>query len=201
MKNFRPFILACLLIISLVFTACGESEPNIGGDLKSKDTVSYENGDKVVIADSNGCDYMVVRPDSSTKEVTDAAVSINKVIYGIIGTLPKLKTDYGTKGDLEILVGNTNRPESKSAAEGLGEKDFRIVFTSSKIAIVGGSDAATVEAVEYFLDTYLSDNILSVDFGTEYTYTYVAPKIMVGDSDLEEFKIYSEDAPKHLLMQ
>lgn len=199
MKNFKLFALACLLIMSLVFTACGESEPNIGGDPKSKDTVSYEIGDKVVIADKDGCDYPVVRPDSCSKEVTDAAVSINKAIYGIIGTLPKLKTDYGTKGDLEILVGNTNRPESISAAEGLGEKDYKILFNTSKIVIVGGSDEATIAAVEYFLDTYLADDVLSVDFGAEYTYTYVPPRVMVGDSDLADFKIYSENAPEALV--
>ncbi len=185
--------------MSFLFSACGKNEPNIGGDPLSVDTVSYEFGDKVIIADSEGCDYMVVRPDNCAKEVTDAAVSINKAIYGIIGELPKLKTDYGTKGELEILVGNTNRPESKTASEGLGEKDFRILFTSSKIAIVGGCDASTVEAVKYFLDTYLSDNVLSVDFGADYTYTYVAPKVMVGDSDLADFKIYSEGAPEALV--
>ena len=122
-----------------------------------------------------------------------------RVCYGIIGTLPKLKTDYGTKGELEILVGDTNRPESKSAAEGLGEKDFRILFTSEKIAIVGGSDSSTVLAVEYFLDNYLSDGVLSIDFGEDYTYSYVAPCVMVGDSSLEEYKIYSENAPEALV--
>ena len=199
MKNYKLSFLVFALIAVLVFASCGNEEPNIGGDPLSRDTVSYEMGDNVVIADSEGCDYSVVRPDACSKEITDAAVSINKVIYGIIGTLPKLKTDYGTKGELEILVGNTNRPESKSAAEGLGEKDFRILFTSGKIAIVGGSDASTVLAVEYFLDNYLSDGVLSIDFGEDYTYSYVAPCVMVGDSSLEEYKIYSESAPEALV--
>ncbi len=199
MKSSKILLLACFLIISLVLNACGKNEPNIGGDPLSKGTVSYEIGESVVIADSEGCDYSVVRPDNCSKEVTDAAVLINKAIYGIIGELPKLKTDYGTKGELEILVGNTNRPESLAASEGLGEKDFRIIFSGSKIAIVGGSDAATTLAVEYFLENYLSESALSIDFGTDYTYSYVAPRIMVGDSDLGEFKIYSEGTPEALV--
>ncbi len=199
MKNFKYFVLSYLLIISIAFTACGKNEPNIGGDKLSRDKISYDIGEKVIIADSEGCDYSVIRPDNCTKEVTNAAVSINKAIYGIIGELPKLKTDYGTKDDFEILIGNTNRSESKTAAEGLGDKDFRISFLTNKIAIIGGSDAATVGAVKYFLENYLSDNVLSVDFGTDYTYRYVAPRIMVGESDLAEFKIYSENAPEALV--
>ncbi len=199
MKNYKFLMLMYLLIISMMFASCGGDEPNVGGDPLSRDTVSYDIGDRVVIADSNGCNYSVVRPDNCSKEVTDAAVSINKAIYGIIGELPKLKTDYGTKGGLEILVGNTNRAESAKAADGLGEKDFRILFSTNKIAIVGGSDEATAAAAEYFLANYFSDGVLSIEYGEDYTYTYTSPKVLVGGSDLSEYKIYSENASEALI--
>lgn len=199
MKNFKLLFITLLICLALILAACGGEEAPIGGDKKSRDTVSYTVGDNVIIADGNGCGYTVIRPESCEKTITDAAVSINKAIMGIIGDLPQLKTDFGTKESNEILVGMTNRPESAKAAEGLGEKDFRILFEGTKIAIVGGSDEATAEAASYFLENYLKDGVLAVSYGENYLYEYVAASITVNGTPISEYKIYAEGAPETLV--
>ena len=204
MKNFKVLSLVCLMLACVFLGACGEEAP-AGGDPLSQNTedtsaaVEFTEGETVVVADASGSIFTVVRPNDCEDSVINAAITLNRAIKDIIGETSKLKTDVSSKAVCEILVGMTDRAESRNAAEGLGERDFRILFSGTKIAIVGGRDEATAEAVEYFTQNYISDGVLSIKYGEDYTYRYEAPKIMIGDSDLSEYKIYSDGAPEALV--
>ncbi len=194
MKNLKNSVALLLLCIAIAISSCTKAPDNT-----NEASQIYKNGESVVLADSEGCEYTIVRSDTCDKSIKDVASKLCKEIKKATGNLPKIKTDYGTKIDLEILIGNTNRQNSKDAASGLSEKDFNISFDGAKVAIVGGSDASTVEAVDYFIENYIKEGSLTLICGESYTYTYVAPKIMVGDADLSEFKIYSDGVPNALV--
>ncbi|MBQ8208505.1 MAG: acetylxylan esterase [Clostridia bacterium] len=202
MKNLKILFISLLICFAVLLSSCqkdtaGNAAEN--GTPEQNVSVSFSNGENTIIASSKGCDFTVVRPDTCEKTVTEAASSLCKSIMKITGNLPEIKTDYGTKIDLEILIGETNRSQSGEALEGLGGKDFRISFKDNKLIIIGGSDDATAEAVRYFTDNYISDGVMSFIYGTEYVYTYIAPQILVGGSDIGEFKIYYDGAPQSLV--
>ena len=199
MKSLKATALLILICLTVFFSACSKDAGKSNSENTKEPAVTYTAGETVVIADSEGCDYTIVRPDNCADAVTNAAVSLRKAIMGIIGDMPALKTDYGTKITNEILIGSTNRSVSEKATDGLGEKDYRITFSGTKIVIVGGSDAATAEAVEYFIASYVKDGKLSVIYGEDHLHTYVPPQIMIDGTDLTEFKIYSDGAPQSLV--
>lgn len=55
-------------------------------------------------------------------------------------------SDNAPISPLEVLAGNTNRPESKALMEGLGPHDWRIAVMNGKLVLAGGSDGALVNA-------------------------------------------------------
>ncbi|MBP5270901.1 MAG: hypothetical protein ILO42_08090 [Clostridia bacterium] len=57
----------------------------------------------------------------------------------------------------EILVGNTNRRQSRDIYATLSSDDYVIAVVDDKLVIIGGSEYATSEACEYFIATYLSE--------------------------------------------
>lgn len=100
--------------------------------------------------------YTIVRPDNSTKSVTDSALSIRELT-----DLP-ISTDWVNRGETipdgvgEILVGSTNRPLSNELIDELRSRenclsDWAIAAKNGSVAIVGGSDEALSAAAEYFL--------------------------------------------------
>lgn len=202
MKKFRLLCILGLICFVVLLSSCQNNAAGDGAESGVNDQnalVSFSEGENVIIAGSEGCDFTIIRPENCEKTVIGAASDLCKAITKITGEMTQIKTDYATKGDLEILIGETDRAESGEALAGLGEKDYRISFKSNKLVIIGGSDEATAEAVEYFIANYMTGDALSITYGEEYLYTYVAAKVMVGGVDITEFKIYSEGAPEALV--
>lgn len=86
----------------------------------------------------------MIRPASAKKAVRGACETLRDTIGGDL----TLTTDEESQADtFEILLGNTNRPESAQLAEGLGESDYRIAVVGEKLVAVGGSDLALQHAV------------------------------------------------------
>jgi len=80
----------------------------------------------------------------------------------------------------EILVGNTNRKESKEALEYLNStrlnttNDYLIKVTGQKIVIVANSDEVLLKAVRYFTTTYAIGYAEFTPLGEGYEYLYKA---------------------------
>ncbi len=55
----------------------------------------------------------------------------------------------------EILIGNTNRPESAIVADGKKANDYDMDIINGKVVIAGGSDAATAKAVSAFMAGFI----------------------------------------------
>ncbi len=66
-----------------------------------------------------------------------------------------LKDEGIPTGTKEILIGNTNRPESASVR--VGRDDWAIYWENERLVINGGSPDALMSAVRKYLDDYLRD--------------------------------------------
>ena len=117
----------------------------------------------VTLCADGASEYKIVRPDSDYGKVLKEAVgALRTAVKKAAGVELDVAEDWvKDTADIpgaakEILVGATNRPESISALKELKTDDFCVRFfaESGRVVIVGGSDEATSEAVDYFIKNF-----------------------------------------------
>lgn len=149
--------------------------------------------------------YTVVRSDTSSKTVTDAAVSLRKYIQENINGDIKILTDWikktdnvdDVRGEYEILVGLTNRPESIEAYERFKsayEPLEYLIEKSGNHYVILGNDIMLAEAVEKFIE-----NITIYDGGATLKVTdnlninlrkpFPVGKLIIDNVNIIDFKI------------
>lgn len=193
-KIMKKIIIALLLLIfAFSVISCGE-----GSDFKET-TVIYKDtlGRQVIHAKyiENIGEYTVVRSDTSDKEVKNLATEMRTAISSFCGTQLKIGTDYGTKSNYEILIGETNRAESKNAMKGLGLHDYVIKLDGTKIVIAGGSVNSLKAAVKEFYENFMFNDMVVVPEGDGLLYkkNFSFDMISIEGKDVSEYKIYSEN--------
>lgn len=153
MRKITTFLLiSMLLLFSLsALVGCDGDQPvgpNDPGNIPVTTIHLVENGVS---------EYRIVIPDPAPKIVQAQAIALRRAIQAVSGASLQVVNDWENKDDhaniKEILVGNTNRAESLSAAEQLNGKDFAIVNSGNKLAIVAKTD----EMIELAVASFLSD--------------------------------------------
>jgi len=149
-------MIAILLIILSTLASCDSAVSNNVSKppVSNADCLVYEG--EVI--------YAVIRSDISSRAVTDAAVALRKFINE---NLPegevKILTDWVKKnevieevrGTYEILVGQTNRPESIESYEKFRKSEQPLEYMIEKSGnhyIILGSDETIMGAVEAFIE-------------------------------------------------
>lgn len=107
-------VLAALVLTLLICGCTGES-----GDA-AENNDNFDDG--MVQAMQKITEYKIIRGDSCEKYVTEGAVFLTKALSRLTGTEIAIATDWEKNADeaeiasrKEILIGMTNRPESKAA--------------------------------------------------------------------------------------
>ena len=96
----------------------------------------------------------------------------------------------------EILIGNTNRPESQKALEGLKYNDYVVKIEGNKIVLNGYSSEAQQEAVDYFINEVLSKAEIGKDFSVSESINithrseYKIDKFTLAGNDLGDYSIF-----------
>lgn len=182
---------ALIICIALLFlTACEES----GQTPDSGSSSVTEKQPETIINEENLRDYVLVRTDGKRPLLIEAASSINDALKELFGYSLKLNNDWldelgGEKApELEILIGDTNRPESAEVLATLeGEGDYAVRFVGKKLVIVGTTDAATREAAKRFASELLSKELaLKEDLS------------LYGNIDVTDVFLEYEDASAHI---
>lgn len=182
---------ALIICIALLFlTACEES----GQTPDSESSSVTEKQPETIINEENLRDYVLVRTDGKRPLLIEAASSINDALKELFGYSLKLNNDWldelgGEKApELEILIGDTNRPESAEVLATLeGEGDYAVRFVGKKLVIVGTTDAATREAAKRFASELLSKELaLKEDLS------------LYGNIDVTDVFLEYEDASAHI---
>ncbi|MBQ3052489.1 MAG: hypothetical protein IJD55_02170 [Clostridia bacterium] len=150
-KIIRLISLTLALLMILTATACGGST-----------TASVEIPEMLT---KGKFTYAIVYPQKATTELTDAVkdfrINVRKNL-SCAATLSKDVLDYDAQ-TYELLVGETNRPETADAKKILKENrknsanDFIVKATGYKIVIYAFSDDVTQKALEWFLETFCKD--------------------------------------------
>ncbi len=150
-KNTVAAMLAGLMLLSAFACKPSTEDPSSGTE-PGTDPAAPQNGTVIFGGET---DFSIVYPDKASKTVKEAANRLKQVLNAISGKTLEIRTcskkeevPVGTK---EILVGETNRPESEAARAGMEPKDFIVSNTGDRIVLVGADDGSTADAVEYFI--------------------------------------------------
>lgn len=159
-----------------------------------KDMVIFENG-------KYNCEF--INPALSDAEVSDLRNGLRSAFKAKTGVTPSFKGDDKSAADagvFELLLGNTNRPESADPAGVVeGADSFYTVAVIGNKIVINGSDSYQLEkAVEYFIENYLagdpvetllvsadlSEQKILKDFARDYWKLYSVPAYSAGVNKL-----------------
>lgn len=155
-------MLLCLMMVVAMFAGCHEAGNNDGSgssaDTSGTDTTST---DAAALRRIDISKYKLVRPENAGTAVLAAAVQLKKDIDALIKSPIGIQDDWLKKEEqpddeaYEILIGNTNRPQSASVLASIEGSGYAIRLVGNKIVIVGSVDAVTADAVAYFYENYV----------------------------------------------
>ena len=211
----KKLLIAWLLVLALclsMLAACADpSTPPVDDPTDNAgDPVTDEQPKaQITLIEDGTPKYAIVRADATSGNSieTKLSLSLKKALQSVTGAEFALLTDWEGKDDnaelLEILIGETNRPESKSAMEALaGENDYMVRVDGNKVVIVGNSEGALTDAVTYFLSTYAgwraeddftAATTLKMNADVSYTGTWIDPEIVPDDGKPDVLYGLSQD--------
>ncbi len=141
-------ILVLTFVLPLSLTSC------------KKDSVSAE---PLIICENGASQYVFVHPDKVNQALTNTLFDARAAIKAKTGVTMIINSDWVKQGEevptgtKEILIGDTNRPESKQAASELKAGSYLIKVYGDRIAIVADGDKLLIDAVNYFVETYVTN--------------------------------------------
>lgn len=104
------------------------------------------------ICEDKKSDYVIVIPANATHSRKAIAEGLKKSFEGFVEEPIAIITDDDTStehdADKEILLGGTNRPESKKLMESMGYIEYALSVTGGKIVLAGLSDFALSDACD-----------------------------------------------------
>ncbi|MBQ9112025.1 MAG: MBL fold metallo-hydrolase [Clostridia bacterium] len=105
-------------------------------------------------------EYTIIIPKTAGGELRQQSQTLVSYIFSHTGVDIKVKTDDAVAAEdasKEILLGETNRPQSADALAAAGERGFAVKYSGNKVAIVGTSDAINADAIQWFIKNYVQD--------------------------------------------
>ncbi len=152
-----------------------------------------DNSGKIVLKSvENLSQYVIVRGENCSKEITTLVTSLRKTINEVTDASVSIKTDI-YNSQYEILVGETKRQQSTDAMANLRYYDYTIKKVGNKIVVAGGSDEAVTNAIELFKNQFIDskNKTIKIPSGDGYTYigNYAFDKMTVDGVDFGEFKL------------
>ncbi len=145
-------LLFCTVLTVLTVIGCSGGAPGTGTEETRMEPLPMTDEVRALLSG-----YSLVRPDICDKAVIDAAVKLRDECALVITTDFVRRGDPVPENNIELLVGDTNRAATRDALAVLTEyrknhvADYIIRVSAEKIVIIGTTDTATVDAIEYFL--------------------------------------------------
>lgn len=195
-SNSYKMFLSVLCISIIILTACGTALNTYNKAPDSSENCIVFEGEVF---------YTVVRSDTSSRAVTDAAVALRKHIQDAVDSEVKIVTDWvknneiidEVRNEFEILVGLTNRPESITAYEKFKNFESPLEYMIEKSGnhyIIIANDDMIFQAVEKFIENiniYNEVNTLKVadNIGIYMTKQFPISLLTIDNVNIKDFKI------------
>ena len=189
--------LLCPVMLAAAMTACNTQE----GDITT--TEATTTAPEIKTEQISVENYTLIRPDFAAQTTIDAASLLYKVVNEKTGKSFKGFTDDFVKDEsqidtnaYELLIGDTNRPQSKDALKDVG---FGYVITKigNKIVINATVSSLVDDAVNYFIETYLStataDGIFEIPENLYFCQASEGSVTLLNENNKSNFKIVFAD--------
>ncbi len=150
-----------LLLCLLVFVSCN----NGGGDTQTGGTQETQQNrpevpENELLLTANGTAYCgIVRQKGLGKDAMTLCTAIADTIKQKTGAEVESISDTKKlqEGLVEILIGDTNRSESKQAKKKLGDFEYSVSVINGKVVVVGSDDVMLTKAIQYFCTLIAQD--------------------------------------------
>ena len=123
----------------------------------------------IVLCDTTKSYYKVVRPDQTTDLVISCMQQVCSVVKDLDNAKLKLnpetdwvKTGTDTSSFTEILIGNTNRPETAEVLNSIDYDEYAIVVKNNKIVVAAHNKDTLTEATNF-----LCEKLMKVENGED----------------------------------
>ncbi len=203
-------IICILIVLTMSFgllVGCGGKKTNNSSVPATNTGLVFTTDDVKYIAEDGSSIYRIVRPDGDTEMSAPASLLFKNMKDGLgIGIKNVADTEDGTDV-YEILLGDTNRPESKVAKEhlydnGMGRyQDYIICTMGKKIVINGITNEAIANAVTYFVDNFIKNE--GVAGGIKYIYSTPGEfgTMTINGVDVSKFTVVRDMSSRSWLIQ
>jgi endonuclease/exonuclease/phosphatase family metal-dependent hydrolase len=200
MKRFTILLIALVMIIQTFLIDGCEKEIEVSETTTANITEVITEPDiqdtSLLIFDKMAINFAIIRSTYADNVTVGAAVTLNhafrdaypgnwKATISDDFVLGQKRDDVFEIEGKEILVGLTNRKESHDVHSSLNKDQFTIKAVGEKLVIVGYDSYATSAAVDYFVETFLSEKIED-SFVIESNYEYC------GEASLRKIAISDE---------
>lgn len=161
MKRILALIFTIVMCLGLFVGCSGDSE-TVSNTSDPADVSTFFSTEDVKYIDANGESvYRIIRPDGN-EEVASCTSYLFKQMKQKLGVNVKNTADSSDGADAyEILVGETNRPETAKAKEYLINNvsgrynDYIICTVGKKIVIYSRSNEGLMDGCEYFIENFV----------------------------------------------
>ena len=199
-----------LLLILALFSSCGKAEEAPAASTASETVTESTTATPPIEYFTLSGETYVMRPTGDVSDDMLTAIKLftsagKALVEGGVTVSEDWYRDELLRHEQEILLGVTNRPESGEAYETLTYYDYMYeVISPNTVVICGGSDSATLKAVQKFLaDCYgyragQVGELKDIPVGTSYTYRHdYGLTLTLCGRPLEDFSIVHRDNALH----
>ena len=166
----KALLILCLLLsLLLILCSCGEGKDTV----KDTDTLTETIADTVAdtVAETNAetaaetvestldiKEWTIIRSEGASEMVKKSLTILQSAIAAETGARLSVATDSGAASGAEIIIGKADRTAADEAAALLENNlDYVVTVSGKDIVILGLSDIATYNAVNYFIENFISD--------------------------------------------
>ena len=162
--------LCALVMLLICFVSCKKEKPSVA------------NGE---ILTSDLSNYTIVYGRNCGSSVANRANVLAVKLNSLYGVTVKTGTDEKVEpGEKEILVGYTNRAESREFLSDVRSRDFGYATVGGKLCIAGATDELTIKAIDSFMETVLAQKSEKWELDT--------PNLTKSEYEIDDLKINGE---------
>lgn len=158
----RTALVVLTLLLLFFLISCSADESPVSAEINTAVTESGGSesspAENVLVLFENGkCNYSIIRSDIAERPTISVTTSIHKFLRDQMKVDALLTTDWVKRGESapedtpEILVGDTNRPESAAVAAELTPGTYRIKVVGNRVVICATLEWMLSDAVNEFI--------------------------------------------------
>ena len=199
-------LLLCLLMIFSMFACGSEMDGNYSDSASDSDVIqtlpSQVPANSVSLAEHERANYRIVYASGLASAVVQKITNHLTTLKTKIGvTMEAVPDSVAPNGTPEILIGETNREESKLASAKLRSGEYTVEFDKStkSVVIAGGGAAAISSAMDKFFKDCLDLNkrylAIPTTYSAEKFLNFPIQSVLIDGVPIQDYTIvYPKDA-------